>query len=112
MAGLKPTVPKRLEEEGVQIISCVDNDDKVRKFEKENGFIRPDGIKKVLDDKGFKDWNELLVFQTEHPNSIFDKDFHKSDIEEKSLAETTQDVMAENIQNEDDDIEEMGGMTM
>ena len=112
MAGLKPSVPNALQAQGIQIYSCVDNDDAGRKFEKDNGFFRPEGVKKFLDQNNFKDWNELLVFQTEHPDSIFDKGFHKSDIEEKSLAETTQDVMAENIQNDDDDIEEMGGMTM
>ncbi|MGN0585198.1 MAG: DUF3991 domain-containing protein, partial [Ruminococcus sp.] len=35
MAGLKPTVPKKLQEDGIQIISCVDNDDAGRKFEAE-----------------------------------------------------------------------------
>ena len=62
MAGLKPTVPKKLEAEGVKIISCVDNDEAGRKFEAENNFERSDWVKSKLDDKGFKDWNELLVF--------------------------------------------------
>lgn len=67
MAGLKPTVPKKLEEQGVKIISCVDNDDAGRKFESENGFQRSASVKSFLDEKGFKDWNELLVFQAENP---------------------------------------------
>ena len=68
MAGLKPSVPKQLEAQGVQIISCVDNDDKGREFEANNGFVRSESVKKHLDAYGFKDWNDLLVFQTENPN--------------------------------------------
>lgn len=69
MAGLKPTVPKKLQEQGVKIISCVDNDDAGRKFEEENNFERSEGIKGYLDYKGFKDWNELLVFKSENPDA-------------------------------------------
>lgn len=69
MAGLKPTVPKQLEAEGIKIISCVDNDDAGRKFEADNGFKRSDSVKHLLDEKGFKDWNELLVFKSENPNA-------------------------------------------
>lgn len=69
MAGLKPTVPKKLEAEGVQIISCVDNDDAGRRFEAENHFIRSASVKQHLDEKGFKDWNELLVFRSENANA-------------------------------------------
>lgn len=69
MAGLKPTVPNKLRKEGVKIISCVDNDEAGRKFEAENNFERSEGIKGYLDYKGFKDWNELLVFRSENPNA-------------------------------------------
>lgn len=69
MAGLKPTVPKQLQAEGVEIISCVDNDDAGRRFEMENNFKRPDSVKKLLDEKGFKDWNEMLVFRSENPDA-------------------------------------------
>lgn len=69
MSGLKPTIPKKLEAEGVQIISCVDNDNYGRKFEAENNFTRSEGIKKILDEKGFKDWNEMLVFKSENPDA-------------------------------------------
>ena len=69
MAGLKPTVPKQLEAEGVKIISCVDNDEAGRRFEAENNFERSDWVKSKLDDKGFKDWNELLVFASKNPNA-------------------------------------------
>lgn len=68
MAGLKPTIPKKLQAEGVQIISCVDNDDAGRAFERENGFIRSVGVKAQLDERGLKDWNELLVFKSENPD--------------------------------------------
>ena len=69
MAGLKPEIPKKLQKQGIKIISCVDNDDAGRRFERENNFVRNDGVKKYLDEKGFKDWNELLVFQSENPNA-------------------------------------------
>lgn len=61
MAGLKPSVPKRLQEQGIEIISCVDNDDAGRRFEKDNGFVRSASVKAKLDEQGVKDWNELLV---------------------------------------------------
>ena len=69
MAGLKPSIPKRLEAEGVTIISCVDNDYKGRLFEAANGFNRPESVKELLDEKGFKDWNELLVFKSASSNA-------------------------------------------
>lgn len=78
MAGLKPTVPKKLESEGVQIISCVDNDDAGRKFEAENGFTRSESVKSHLDNNGFKDWNEYLVFKSEnHEPMQLEKDLQK-----------------------------------
>lgn len=69
MGGLKPVIPKKLEADGVQIVSCVDNDDAGRRFEAENNFIRSAGVKHELDEKGFKDWNELLVFKSENPDA-------------------------------------------
>lgn len=69
MAGLKPTVPKQMQAAGIQIVSCVDNDDAGRKFEQENGFIRSEFVKQKLDSQGFKDWNELLVFRTGDTNN-------------------------------------------
>ena len=69
MAGLKPTVPKALQVQGVEIISCVDNDDAGRRFEAENRFVRSASVKANLDEKGFKDWNELLVFRSQNPDA-------------------------------------------
>lgn len=69
MAGVKQTIPKKLEAEGVKIISCVDNDDRGRKFEADNHFLRSEFVKSHLDYQGFKDWNELLVFKSENPNA-------------------------------------------
>lgn len=60
LAGLKPTVPKRLQEQGVEIISCVDNDTAGQTFEVDNGFRRSDFVKEHLDARGLKDWNDLL----------------------------------------------------
>ena len=74
MAGLKPTVPKMLEAQGVQIISCVDNDDAGRRFESENNFPRSKDVKRHLDDLGFKDWNELLVFKSSNPDANLNAD--------------------------------------
>ena len=74
MAGLKPTVPKMLEAQGVQIISCVDNDDAGRRFESENNFARSKDVKRHLDDLGFKDWNELLVFKSSNPDANLNAD--------------------------------------
>jgi hypothetical protein len=58
MAGLKPTVPKKMQAEGVEIFSCVDNDEAGRKFEQENGFKRAGGA--ILEKAGVKDWNDCL----------------------------------------------------
>ena len=67
MAGLKPTVPKRLQAQGVKIISCVDNDDAGRQFEHDNHFERAEFVREHLDLLGFKDRNEALVFQSINP---------------------------------------------
>ena len=69
MAGLKPTVPKALEAQGIEIFSCVDNDEAGRRFEAENNFPRSQFVKDKLDRNGFKDWNELLVFKSDNPNA-------------------------------------------
>lgn len=68
MAGLKPSIPKQLQENGVEIVSCVDNDDAGRKFESENGFKRSAWVKSKLDEKGIKDWNELLICPDSDPS--------------------------------------------
>lgn len=79
MAGLKPTVPKRLEKEGVEIVSCVDNDEAGRKFEAENSFKRSAWVKSKLDEKGFKDWNELLVFARENSNANLNENHNQNE---------------------------------
>ncbi len=68
MAGLKPTVPKKLRAEGVEIVSCVDSDEAGQRFEHDNGFERSESVRRKLDDLGFKDWNERLVFTANHPD--------------------------------------------
>lgn len=81
MAGLKPSVPKRLRAEGVQIISCVDADEAGQRFEHDNGFERSEGVRRKLDDFGFKDWNERLVFTANHPD-IDLRTVHREQVEQ------------------------------
>ncbi len=73
MAGLKPHVPRQLREQGIHVISAVDNDNAGRKFEKENELSRSDFVTEKLDIHGFKDWNERLEYQTKHPNFLVDE---------------------------------------
>ncbi len=70
MAGLKPYVPTQLREQGIFVISAVDNDEAGRKFESLNNLSRSESVKNKLDIHGFKDWNERLVYQTQHPDFI------------------------------------------
>ena len=70
MSGLKPHVPRQLREQGIKVISAVDNDEAGRKFEEENGLIRSDFVQDKLDIHEFKDWNERLEFQTKHPDFL------------------------------------------
>jgi len=80
MAGLKPTVPLRLQEQGVRIISCVDNDEDGRAFESRNGFERSKNC--LLVKAGVKDWNDLLKLKIENPKAV--QDF-VPEIEKKSF---------------------------
>lgn len=57
MGGLKPKVLKAFEAQGLKIISCVDNDERGKKFNEVNNF--QSGIRK-LSEENVKDWNELL----------------------------------------------------
>ena len=56
MGGLKKGALKQFQDKGLRIISCVDNDDKGRKF---NAIV---GLKdcSILSKENVKDWNELL----------------------------------------------------
>ena len=81
MAGLKPTIPKKLRAEGVEIISCVDSDEAGQRFEHDNGFDRSESVRQKLDDLGFKDWNERLVFTSNHPD-IDLRTVHREQIEQ------------------------------
>ena len=60
--------------QGARIISCVDNDDAGRRFESENHFTRSQDVRRHLDDLGFKDWNELLVFKSSNPDANLNAD--------------------------------------
>jgi len=57
MAGLKPTVPKRLQADGLNVLSFVDNDEAGRKFERDNGFERGSDVLERMD---LKDWSDLV----------------------------------------------------
>lgn len=57
MGGLKPNALKKFEASGLKIYSCVDNDDKGKKFNEVNSF-KSAGRK--LSEECVKDWNELL----------------------------------------------------
>lgn len=57
MGGLKPVALKSLTDKGIEIISCVDNDEKGKKFTITNGFK---SYINILEKNGVKDWNELL----------------------------------------------------
>lgn len=70
MAGLKPFAVKQLREEGLTVLSGVDNDEAGRKYEEQNGLERSQWVKEKLDIHGFKDWNERLVHQTDDPSFI------------------------------------------
>jgi hypothetical protein len=75
MAGLKPTVPKQLQEQGVNVLSCVDNDEQGRNFERDNGFKRATDM---LEKAGVKDWNELLILKSENPKAMITVELEKS----------------------------------
>lgn len=57
MGGLKPNALKKFEASGMKIYSCVDNDEKGKKFNEVNGF---QSAGRKLSEEGVKDWNELL----------------------------------------------------
>ena len=67
MGGLKPTIPKQLQANGVNVLSYVDNDSMGRKFEADNGFKRgTDTLEKVK----VKDWGEFIKLTKHNPNAV------------------------------------------
>lgn len=57
MGGLKAAALKKLEESGLKIYSCVDNDERGKAFNISNGFAPAN---RKLVEENCKDWNELL----------------------------------------------------
>ena len=57
MAGLKPNSLKKIAESGMKMFSCVDNDEAGIKFAKDNNFTP---CRRILEENGVKDWNDLL----------------------------------------------------
>lgn len=64
MAGLKPNSIKRFADKGMKIYSCVDNDEAGRKFTEVNGLTP---CRRILEENGVKDYNELLQKGIEKP---------------------------------------------
>lgn len=61
MAGLKPNSLKKITESGMRIYSCVDNDEAGIKFTETNNLIP---CRRILEENGVKDYNELLQKST------------------------------------------------
>ena len=57
MAGLKPNSIKKIADSGIKMYSCVDNDEAGIKFTQDNNLTP---CRKILEEKGVKDWNDLL----------------------------------------------------
>lgn len=76
MSGLRPSIIKDIEARGIEILSCVDNDEKGLKFESTHGLKRAGTL---LEKEGVKDWNDLWIkkveesFQSEKVSDISDK---------------------------------------
>jgi hypothetical protein len=99
MAGLKPSAIKELEAQGIEILSCVDNDERGRKFETDNGFKRAGNM---LEREGVKDWNELWQKNMEAEKS--------ADSPEKKEADSPSDEMKNNpadLDNVEQDYDEI-----
>ncbi|MBR1432716.1 DUF3991 and TOPRIM domain-containing protein [Ruminococcus sp.] len=97
MSGLKNFAVEQLREQGLNVISAVDNDEAGRKFENANNLSRSDFVTEKLDLHGFKDWNERLVYQTEHPNFLVEEQKivqeHREKISEEHKQENSQEMI-------------------
>lgn len=72
MAGLKPNTLKNIAESGMKIYSCVDNDEAGRKFCEENNLTP---CRRILEENGVKDYNELLQKFTQNLNKTEQKNY-------------------------------------
>lgn len=97
MAGLKNFVVEQLREQGLHVISAVDNDVAGRKFERNNNISRSDFVTEKLDIHNFKDWNERLEYQTKHPNFLVEEKAiiqeHRDKISKEHSQEHTQETV-------------------
>ena len=97
MSGLKNFAVEQLREQGLNVISAVDNDKAGRKFENANNLSRSDFVTEKLDLHVFKDWNERLVYQTEHPNFLVEEQKivqeHRKKISEEHKQENNQEMI-------------------
>ena len=95
MAGLKNFVVEQLREQGLNVISAVDNDDAGRRFEKNNELTRSGFVVEKLDIHNFKDWNERLEYQTKHPNFLSEEQNIINEYHNKINEEHTQKMAQE-----------------
>ncbi len=84
MGGLKPNALKKFEASGLKIYSCVDNDEKGKKFNDVNGF-RSAGRK--LSEEGVKDWNELLKKRVQLLSNNIENNMESSKKKSEALTE-------------------------
>ena len=75
MAGLKPNSIKSLAENGLKMYSCVDNDEAGIKFTEQNNLTP---CRKILEQSGVKDYNELLQKNVQQEQQNEQKNIQKS----------------------------------
>lgn len=74
MAGLKPSAIQPYKDKGLEIISCVDNDEAGQSFTESNGLA---SFREQLISEGVKDWNDLLK---KYANSVPEQQNPKCEI--------------------------------
>lgn len=87
MAGLKATPILKLQEQGIKILSCVDNDVAGKEFNFKNNFI---ACNKALEKANVKDWNEFL--QKRQQEIVPEKSAQEKKSAPKSLQESMKEA--------------------
>ena len=99
MAGLKNFVVEQLREQGLNVISAVDNDEAGRRFERNNELTRSGFVVEKLDIHNFKDWNERLEYQTKHPDFLSEEQNIISEYHKKITEEHSQELTRETVRS-------------